>query len=181
MSGFPNLQPIISPQLIVDDVSSVQIATAYRTPGVVTALAVDGVIGAPALLQLEAPNGTDYADYTYDGNNGDIDVSKGNLNLRPLDGSPVSVWSPTHNTPLAVNSSGGTHNVGLQHDGTNGHITTDTGDLDITPGSALINLTNVNFYASASAGANGTLPLQVQGYLGIKVQGTSVKVPYYAP
>lgn len=152
----------------------------YRASGA-TAFTVNGKTGYPAIISLFAPNGTDYADFTFDGSNTEIDSSVGNISLRPLTGGNVNIWATSGTPKLRVGSTNMAQSLDLSHDGTNGIASTTTGDLDLSPASGLVNLTNVSAYTSATAGAASALPATPQGYLAMKVQGTSVKVPYYLP
>lgn len=152
----------------------------YRVAGV-TAFTVNGKVGYPADISLFAPNGTDYADFTFDGSNAEIDVSIGNLSLRPLAGGNVNIWATTGTPKLRVGSTNMAQSLDLYHDGTNGTLSTTTGDIDLTPASGLVNLTNVGAYTTATAGGSSALPATPQGYMAMKVQGTTVKIPYYLP
>ena len=42
---------------------------------------------APDILSLIGPDSKQHADYTYNGSDGDVDVSHGGLNVRPLHGA----------------------------------------------------------------------------------------------
>jgi hypothetical protein len=89
-----------------------------------------GSHGQPAILSLIAPDRTDYADYTYNGHDADLDVSRGGLNLRPLDGrGSVNVWSLTGNARLRVGSENFRQSVDLWHDGENAHVRTTAGNV----------------------------------------------------
>lgn len=146
-----------------------------------TSITITGKTGYPADFTLFAPNGTDYADFTFDGSNAEIDVSVGNLSLRPLSGGNVNIWATSGTPKLRVGSTNFTQSMDFSHDGTNGIITTTSGDVDLTPASGLVNLTNVGAYTSATAGGSSALPATPQGYMAVKVQGTTVKIPYYLP
>ena len=141
---------------------------------------------APAIIALQAPNGTDYADYTFDGNNAELDVSKGNLALRPLASSgQVLVYSPSYTTKLRVGNAGFTQSLDISHDGTNAHISATTGYIGFALGDKFQILPTgaVNYFGpsstTASAGSNGALPALVGGYLTWQVGGTTVKIPYF--
>lgn len=149
-------------------------ATAFNIQG-----SNDGA--APAIITLFGPNATNYADFTFDGTNTEIDASTGNISLRPLTGGNVNIWSTSGTPTLRVGSTNMTQSLDLKHDGTNGIASTTSGDLNLTPASGLVNLTNVGAYTSATAGGSSALPATPQGYLALKVQGTTVKVPYYLP
>lgn len=152
----------------------------YRANGS-TSFTVNGKTGYPADFTLFAPNGTDYADFTFDGSNAEIDVSVGNLSLRPLAGGNVNVWATSGTPKLRVGSTNFVQSLDLSHDGTNGIVSTTAGDIDLTPFSGLVNLTNAGAYTSATAGGSSALPATPQGYVAVKVQGTTVKIPYYLP
>ena len=146
-----------------------------------TSFTINGKTSYPADLTLFAPNGTDYADYTFDGSNAEIDVTVGNLSLRPLSGGNVNIWATTGTPKLRVGSTNMAQSMDFTHDGTNGNISTTTGDVNLTPSSGLVNLTNVGAYTTATAGGASALPTKPQGYIAVKVQGTQVKIPYYLP
>jgi len=103
-------------------------ATFQRVTGAMQ-MQIYGQSTFPAILGLIAPNGTDYADFTYDGSNADVDVSVGDLNLRPnnVAGNHVNIWSLNGQPSLRVGNQGFTHALSLSHDGTNAHIAPDTG------------------------------------------------------
>src|SRR6185312_13868894 len=98
-----------------------------------------GATNAPAINSLIAPNGTDYADWTFDGSNTELESSTGDINLRPnLNGSSdftgnVTIWSLSHTPKLRVGNSGFTQSLDFYHDGTNGNVTTTTGKLNVSP------------------------------------------------
>lgn len=69
----------------------------WVNPAGATDLRITGTVAEPAILSLMGSAGAnDYADYTYDGHNGDLDVSgndvdgEGSLNLRP--NAYVNIW-----------------------------------------------------------------------------------------
>ena len=96
-----------------------------------------GASNSPAIASLIAPNGTDYADWTYDGNNMEIEVSKGDVNIRSgLTGGAqgnVNVWSLLGNPLFRVGNQNFTQAVSLQHDGSNATVATTIGDLRLNP------------------------------------------------
>jgi hypothetical protein len=102
-----------------------------RGAGGYTDFRIIGVGTAFPILTLVAPNGTDYADLTYDGNNTELDVSTGSLQLRPLGTTGnVNVWSTTHNEKLRIGSQNFTQSLDISHDGSNGHISVTTGTIN---------------------------------------------------
>ena len=92
-------------------------------------------------MGLIGPNGTDYADFTFDGSNADIDVQGGDLNLRPLTAThSVNVWSIAGgNVKLRIGSQGFGATLDLQHDGVNAHITPTMGFVGFQAFSTLCN------------------------------------------
>lgn len=77
----------------------------------------------PPILVLVAPNLSDYADYTYDGVSADIDVSVGNINLRPLAGGYVDVraWTGSQAYLRTISPNYG-HALRLWHDNAYAYI-----------------------------------------------------------
>jgi hypothetical protein len=140
---------------------------------------------ADAIVGLIAPNGTDYADYTYNGADADLDVSAGGLNLRPLSsGANVQVWSPAGTVKLRIGSQNFTQALDISHDGTNAHLTPTTGYVGFQSDTFQILPTGaVNYVgpttAAAAAGTNGAPPSEVGGYMAWQIGGTTVHLPYY--
>jgi hypothetical protein len=96
-----------------------------------TDLRLTALPGKAAIHSLIASNGTDYADWTYDGNNMELETNKGDINIRPgLDTGMthnVNIWSLSHNAKLRVGNQNFTEALDFQHDGTHGLITCTTG------------------------------------------------------
>jgi hypothetical protein len=96
--------------------------------GTVRNVQAAGAAGDTPIYTLLAANGTDYADWTYDGTNADFDTSTAGINLRPLaSGSAVKVWSPSYNTKLRVGSANFSQSLDIYHDGSNAHMAPSTG------------------------------------------------------
>ena len=111
----------------------------YVTPPYVPETAIEfrliGIAGWPAIYSLIGPDGVKYADWTYDGNNDDMDVSSGSMNLRPLDGvGSVNVWSPLGNVKLKVGNLNLTQAIYFYNDGANSHIGTTAGNVEVDQG-----------------------------------------------
>lgn len=91
---------------------------------------VYGATGVPAIFSLIAGNGTDYADYTYNGADADIDVSTGGLNLRPLAaGASVKVWNSADNVKLRIGSQNFGQALDLWNDGVDSYIQSTVGSV----------------------------------------------------
>ncbi len=96
---------------------------------------IQGVTNAPPIATLLGPNGTDYADWTFDGSNTELETSTGDLNLRPnLNGTVdytgnVTIWSLNHTPKLRVGNKGFTQALDIYHDGTNAHLIATAGNL----------------------------------------------------
>ena len=157
----------------------------YRAAGA-TNLGIYGSAADPAIATLYGPDGIKYADYTFDGNNAELDVSTGNLSLRPLAGGDVNVWALTGGNPkLRVGNMGFTESLDLSHDGANAHIIATIGSVKIADAlsvgpTGLIDYTGPSA-TSATAGAQGAPPATVQGYIVLTIGGVGVRVPYYLP
>ena len=120
------------------------------------------------------------------GQNADIDVQGGDLNLRPLTAThSVNVWSIAGgNVKLRIGSQGFGATLDLQHDGVNAHITPTTGFVGFQGDKFQILATGAINYVgptsvAATLGANGAVPAQVGGYLTWQIGGTTVKIPYF--
>lgn len=170
---------------VVDETSNNRL-TFSIIAGAATQLQVYAKAGEPAILGLIGANGTDYADFTFDGANCEIDVQGGDLNFRPLtSGKNVNIWSIAGGSPiLKVGNQGLTQALTLQHDGTNAHVAATTGYVGFQGDTFQILSTGAVNYSgptaiSATAGTNGATPAQVGGYLTWQVGGTTVKIPYF--
>jgi hypothetical protein len=107
----------------------------------------------------------------------------GSIDLRGeiiIDSAIVTTPASNANIELAPD---GTGTVKLSGNGTSISISTDTNeDLVIAPnGTGTIDFDGgIATATSATAGANGDVPAQVEGYLIVKIGGTGYKIPYYA-
>lgn len=104
----------------------------------------------------------------------------GKIDLRGevvVDSAIISASGSNSNIELAPD---GTGTVKLSGDGTSVTVSTDTNeDLVLDPnGTGTVDF-DVATATSATAGANGDVPAQVEGYISIKVGGTAYKIPYY--
>jgi len=86
-----------------------------------------GRAGRPAIFSLVGPDGTSYADFTYNGSDADIDVSPGGLNLRPS--GNVNIWHQSSQVKLRVGSFGFGQAFDLWHDGSNAVMSSTTGNI----------------------------------------------------
>jgi hypothetical protein len=92
-------------------------------------LRILGDVDAPAILSLIAL-GEHYADYTYNGSDADLDVSRGGLNLRPLDGTgAVNIWSMAGDTRLRVGSRNSRQALDLWHSSENAYMRSTIGSI----------------------------------------------------
>lgn len=157
----------------------------YRAQGA-TNLGIYGSAADPAIAILYGPDGIKYADYTFDGNNAELDVSTGNLSLRPLAGGDVNVWALTGGNPrLRVGNMGFTQSVDISHDGADAHIITTVGSVKIADKLSVAQTGLIDYDGPtdtvAAAGAQGALPATVQGYIVMTIAGVGIRVPYYLP
>jgi len=104
----------------------------------------------------------------------------GSIDLRGIivvDSAITTASSSNANIELAPD---GTGTVKLSGDGTSVTVSTDTNeDLVLDPnGTGTVDF-DVATATTATAGSNGDVPAQVEGYISIKVGGTAYKIPYY--
>jgi hypothetical protein len=159
--GYVSKYPITVPGVNINntqDTSSTNVATAYTinfngSPGFIFrrnngSLGFNdfrniGVTGAPAINSLIAPNGNDYADWTFDGTNTELESSTGDLNLRPnLNGTVdftgnVAIWSLNHTPKLRIGNKGFTQALDIYHDGTNANLSATAGQINFNSGVSL--------------------------------------------
>ena len=168
---------------IVDPTDSSPEWNFFRASGS-TAFTVTGKAGYPPIVTLWNPAQTQYADFTFDGTNTEIDASTGNISLRPLTGGNVNVWATTGTPKLRVGSTNFAQSLDMWHDGTDSHIQPTSGRV-IVDGGLVINSGYPEFNtattATATTGTNGAPPAQVYGYIVAKIGGVGVRIPYYLP
>ena len=130
---------------------------------------IAGSVASPAIYTLLASNGTDYADWTYNGSDADFDVSLGGINLRPLSSSgAVRVWNPTSSIKLRVGSGGFSSALDMWHDGANANIYSTTGLINLFGNASVDGVGNLSVAAVMTANS---------GFVTSSTAGNAIQAP----
>jgi hypothetical protein len=136
----------------------------------------EGTLPISAIIGLN-PNGNDFQrgfDFA-DGNftTGEFGVVPNNTALAWLNstGSAIKIMGVSNTNMTYIRAASLTSSIALQDFG-------GTTRFEIE-GDGEVSFLNQTVSASATAGTNGALPLQVSGYLITKINGGQVKLPYY--